>query len=314
MAIHPEMRAQFFGTIGRQFNRCLSADMTCERSAIRAHSVQNAGALDLICRDGHVICPTIRARGDDPPVIDFTPVGRNKATTFSGLCSEHDREIFREIDTNPVDVTNPLHLYLLANRSILRELHATMDGASKIQSAYMKRVELGLDPKDHPSPAGMEAISHMLKAWRTYRYRCKLDEVQGNLGRLKSHARVLTTDMPRLAASIFFGVGDYTDDEDVVGAFVNVVPLSQEQTAVAVSYLDDHAEHCDPFFADLFQANNEEFKAQLSGIIIRYADNFAINPEYFDGWPEEMKERLRGLFVRTLFNGEAVEVDGILLL
>lgn len=268
----------------------------------------------LLCRDGHVICPTIRARGDGPPEIEFTLVGRNKATTFSGLCSEHDSELFREIDTTPIDVTNPLHLYLLANRSILRELHATMDGASKIQSAYMKRVELGLDPKDRPSPAGREAISHMLKAWRTYRYRCKLDEVQGQLDRLKSHARVLTTDMPRLAASIFFGVGDYADEEDVVGAFVNVVPVSRDQTAVAISYLDDHSGHCDPFFAKLFQENDENFKAKLSALIIRYAENFAINPEYFDSWPEGMKDRLRELFVRTLFNGEAVEVDGILLL
>ncbi|MDN7123458.1 hypothetical protein J6I90_01015 [Pseudidiomarina sp. 1APP75-32.1] len=314
MAVHPQMKAQFFATIGKQFNRCLSADMTCERTAIRAHSVQNAGALDLICLDGHVICPMIRARGDGTPEIDFIPVGRNKATTFTGLCSEHDSEIFREIDRSPIDVTNPRHLYLLAKRSILRELHATMDGASKIQSAYLKRVELGLDPKDRASPAAIEAMSHLLKAWRTYRYRCKLDRVQGHLGHLKSHIRILPTDKARLAASIFFGIGDCKGDEDIVGTFVNVVPLSSAQTAVAISYLDEHSEHCDPFFAELFRSDDEKFKAKLSAIVIRKAENFAISPEYFESWPKDMKDRLREVFVRTLFNGEAGEIDGILLL
>ena len=44
--------------------------------------------------------------GGKEPVIEFGPVGRNNASTFTGLCSGHDTELFKLIDTEPLDVGN----------------------------------------------------------------------------------------------------------------------------------------------------------------------------------------------------------------
>jgi hypothetical protein len=212
MNIDNELKSHFFKGQGKKLNRCLSPTMDCEEKAIRAHSVQNAKALDLLSCDGHVIHLHPRLRADKPPEVCFEKIGRNQATTFTGLFAQHDQDLFRELDTQDFDGTNQSQLFLLAYRSVLRELHAVIDGGIKIQAAYQKRVELGLDPKDEPSPAGIEAAYHMMQAWRTFRYRCEFDRIRetSSYEGLVHHVRNLNLEMPTIGASTFYGIGKYT--------------------------------------------------------------------------------------------------------
>ena len=97
----------------------------CPNPAIRAHSVQNATALALLEEGGHVVAPTIRLDAERGPIVDLTKVGRNRATTFAGLCSEHDRMAFAPIELGKLDLQSPEHLFLLAFRATFYEVHAT---------------------------------------------------------------------------------------------------------------------------------------------------------------------------------------------
>ena len=124
--------------------KCLEPSETCFLPAIRAHSIQNASILDRLCSDGHLIMPKLKAQGVGKVEISFESIGRNRATTFTGLCGKHDQAIFDPIENGAIDVAVEEHLFLLAYRSVLRELHATMSGAIKIQLAYQKKVELGM--------------------------------------------------------------------------------------------------------------------------------------------------------------------------
>jgi hypothetical protein len=171
-----ELLSHFFKQSGWQLNRCLAPGMTCTAEAIRAHSIQNSQVLHLLARDGHVKALTKKIDGNSGPVISFDDVGRNRATTFAGFCSEHDSNIFKALDLNPFNPANPEHLFLIAYRAVARELHAQMDGAAKIQGSYQKRVELGIDSGDGPTPAGMVAVEHMMRSYLTYVYKCSLDE------------------------------------------------------------------------------------------------------------------------------------------
>jgi hypothetical protein len=72
-------------------------------------------------------------------------VGRNFATTFEGFCSNHDAILFRPIETQIFDLANDEQLFLYAYRAIVRELHASMEAAIKLQFGYQGRVEAGLD-------------------------------------------------------------------------------------------------------------------------------------------------------------------------
>lgn len=56
----------------------------------------------------------------NPPRADFTPEGLAERPV---LCSKHDAELFKSIDTEPLDVDNCEHLRQLAYRSVKREFN-----------------------------------------------------------------------------------------------------------------------------------------------------------------------------------------------
>jgi hypothetical protein len=84
-------------------------------------------------------------------------VGRNNATTFTGLCGKHDHELFNSIETGPIEVADHRHLFLLAYRTVLFEAHSSRKAAVDTQLSFLKAVERNLYPKDDFSRPGMFA-------------------------------------------------------------------------------------------------------------------------------------------------------------
>ncbi len=119
--------------------------------------------------------PQLRQRLPEAPEINFVRVGINKATTFTSLCSSHDNEIFRPIDVTSPDYTQERHLFLLAYRAVLREYHACLEGALRLQSGYQKRVELGLSSQGEADHSGLLAASHLVNAYELHEYKETLD-------------------------------------------------------------------------------------------------------------------------------------------
>lgn len=143
-------KALFFKTIGLKFNKCLSPEMSCTNAAIRAHSVQKSTALSFIEEQGHVYGLKMKI-DDGKPACAFEKLGRNNASTFTGFCNLHDTEIFRPIDTKPLDLNDAEQLFLVAYRSITRELHVVMEGAVRLQTLHQTHVNSGVVSPDQPT-------------------------------------------------------------------------------------------------------------------------------------------------------------------
>jgi hypothetical protein len=70
MTVDREALEKFFAINRARFDRCLEPQMSCQKKAIRAHSIQNAKTLDLLEKSGHLIA--IRTRfSKSGPQIDF---------------------------------------------------------------------------------------------------------------------------------------------------------------------------------------------------------------------------------------------------
>jgi hypothetical protein len=137
----PSERRRLFGEgvshLKQKYEICLFPGTECSSPAIAAHSVQNNGILDRLAHDGHVISPRMEVTfSSQPPNYAFERIGRNRATTFTGLCSQHDTELFKPIDTAVIDLESTEHLFLLAYRSVLKEAHATRKSVVDTQGLY----------------------------------------------------------------------------------------------------------------------------------------------------------------------------------
>jgi hypothetical protein len=296
----------FFSSIGSEFNKCLDKSMSCDSKAIKAHSVQNSNVLDLLSEDGHVIQIKLKVSGDKPPEPEYKLVGRNRATTFTGLCAEHDSSIFKEIDTEELNVDSARQLYLLAYRSVLRELHATMHSAGMIQGAYQKIVEMGLDPKDQPSSAGLEAVFQMIKSWRTFRYRCKYDRLEESdcYEDLIHFTKSIDTTEATVAASVLFGVGKYSNEEDLVGVALNIVPLNASKTVIVFSYFKEDEQEIKKEFPELYEAEGHYLAYVVSKLLLGYGENLVVLPSFYNNWSDEKRACILEYFTKTMLEEE----------
>ncbi len=299
----PQEEIQVFAlqTIHWRLNRCIAPGMACEETAIRAHSIQNSRVLDLLCSDGHVVAPH-RSTFNKRPKISFEKVGRNRASTFTGLCAAHDAKLFRTIDTEIFDPENSEHLFLNAYRAVLREAHAKLSVGSQFQSAYQERIRLGLDKANIPTRGGLIALEHMMGAIETLAYKTYFDvALQNKDFRGLSHSVIrLTVERPTVAVCALYSVDDAPVDGDILRVAFNVIPISKNETVVTFSYLNAHSGVALAHLDRILSSTSLYQKFEISKLILRNCENFVISPEFYATWSTSKRSAVTDYFIRTL--------------
>ena len=309
MSENRENIGNFFEVMKSRFERCLEPKLSCNGSVIKAHSVQNAVALDLISENNHVY--EIRPRfGAEEPDIRFRKIGRNQASTFTGFCATHDSEIFRPIDTQPISIENKHQLFLVAYRSVSRELHVVLEGAMHLQAAYQAMIESGQVPKDAVSAPAVAATQHMMKAWGVWKYRYSHYDkalVSGAFDTVLHSAFLIEDREPVIACSSFFSVDDKPWGKSFSAVCLNIVPLSARTSAVVVSYPKAHSGLARKYVSPIFLKSGDDRLLELSRLIVDRAENFFVSPKHLESWPEKKRLFIETKFVETVSHGRKVE-------
>ncbi len=301
-----ELFASFMRRNKAQLSRCLEPSLKCSKRAIRAHSVQNSRVLDQLARDGHVVRLTHSVTLTEGPKIDFALIGRNQATTFTGLCNYHDNLIFAPIEKYELNLADSEHLFMLAYRAAYRELHAAMEGAAKVQGGYLERVKRGLDPEDSPSPAGLFAVDRMMASWETFNYKSLLDAAYAkrDFGLITHDVIILNVEQATIAACALFSADHIHVKNDVLRIHLNVLPISSTRTIVLFSYLQSDASQARAFLDRILKSHGSHQRYELSRLILDSCENFVLSPDYFDTWTDDKKEKVRAYFARTLHKSD----------
>ena len=304
--VKKEMWAQMFETMKAKYDRCLEPTYKCDEKAIRAHSIQNSRILDNMVVDNHVTGFTRKIDKDSGPIIDFGPIGRKQATTFTGLCAKHDNEIFSAIDDEEIDLNNKEELFLFSNKAVIRPYHAALETASKIQSAYQKRIDMGLEPEGEMSEFGMMATQKMFMAWMSYRYKVDYDlsYIRGSYDSIHHDAFSFDVDCPTIAACALFAVDDQIKDEDHLRVAINILPVTKKNTFVILSYRENDSSHARLALGRVIDSEGYHQKYEISKLILNNCENFFICPAYFDTWSDTKKDAIRDYYIRTIFEGD----------
>jgi hypothetical protein len=101
----------------------------CTTKIVKAHSVSKSSSLKEIAVGGHVLT-TFKATNHFNGIHKFEPksIGINRASTFSGFCSYHDKILFSAIEDVPFECTDQ-QCFLVAYRAVARELFAKKSAA-----------------------------------------------------------------------------------------------------------------------------------------------------------------------------------------
>jgi len=299
------------------WGRCLEPHWQCTKATVKAHSIQNARIIDRIAENGHVVTLNPAYHPTAAPFPDFRLVGRNKATTFEGLCAEHDRGIFRLIDAETLDTSNPEQMFLLAYRAATRELHTTMAVAYRVQMSYMKAVELGLSPGDRPCERGMFAVERMVAAHATFKYRSYFDEdlIDGRYDRVRHRVIDVPCTRSTLAVSSLFSVDSSASGDDCLLLSLSVLPLEDNRTVAIFSWRDFDDVAALAWLNERVSdgADTKKLRKQVSRITLANCENIIFSPSLLNDLSADEKDTIRRFFVATTFKPDSesgpLEID-----
>lgn len=290
----------FFKVHGKSSDWCHEPGETCKERAIRAHSIPSSTVLDRLAHDGHVVMPCMKLKNSPAAEIEFKHVGRNNATTFTGLCSRHDNTIFRPIDTATPSLSNNEHLFLLAYRAVLREYHVVLQNAIRFQAAFVKQIELGLSPKNEPSNFGMLATSHLCNAFESYEHKRHYDRafLAADWDALSHHVIVLKNQPATIAVSSMFSLDD-VDAPETPRVTLSIFPLTSDVAVVFSATLTD-APFVGTYLHRILSAESHLQKHLLSKLVLQSCDNFVIAPQYYGALPQGTKDAMCQFYVDTV--------------
>jgi hypothetical protein len=279
---------------------CHEPSETCRQPAIRAHSIPNGSVLSTLMDDGHIIMPQMKLKKHQSPEIEFKRVGRNKATTFSGLCSTHDNAIFRPIDTEKPNSNDRSHLFLLAYRAVLREYHACLQNGLRSQSVYQNHVELGLSSNTEPSDLGMLAIANLANAYESYEYKKVFDlaYLSSDWSQFMHHVIVFQNQPATIAVNSMFSL-DGIDAPVTPRVTLNVYPTDGDVIVIFSATATD-APFVAGYISPILSAEVYYQKYLLSKLILQSCENFVIAPRYYDSLPQESKDALLRFFIDSI--------------
>ncbi|MFT7036987.1 MAG: hypothetical protein ACJA2S_005529 [Cyclobacteriaceae bacterium] len=203
-------------------------------------------------------------------MLDFRLVGRNEASTFLGLCEEHDRELFEPIDKSQLNANNNQQLFLSAYRSLLKEYHVTFEGFIRIHQGYQKLVDSGYEPgtdikKEAPY------IDSMTKLYELAEYKNNFDEslINEEDDFLEHEAFIVTHREPSVSCSQLFSADSIEFRDDVLRVILNVIPITNTQTIVVFSTTSEEANLGKLYWDRCFSGDEHYQKYEVSKMIIR---------------------------------------------
>lgn len=288
------------------YSKCLEPTMSCKKAAIKAHSIQNSRILENLINNGHVYKITHKLNKNSFPNVEFDFIGRNEATTFTGLCAYHDQILFKVIDNNEIDLNNSEHLFLLAYRSIYKGLHANMDGAFKTQMAYLKHVDLGIDSGKENSYACNLATSKLLGSHNLFFYKVKFDQIYFNnsFESVCHDSFIINHKKPTIAVSSLFAVDNFVNNDNDLRVVLNVLPISKTETYVIFSYHKEDTAMARAALNRIINSTGVSQLYELSRLILNNCENFVLSPESVNNWTEQKKETILNYFKNTILEGD----------
>ncbi|MGB3263628.1 MAG: hypothetical protein WBA89_06685 [Microcoleus sp.] len=299
-----ELKSLIYTQLSKKYNKCLWPKSDCTKDCINAHSIQNSQILDQLASNNHLIMAVHRLNLDTEPEIEFNEVGRNKATTFTGLCGEHDSQLFRPIDVNQFDSSNEEQKFLIAYRSVLRELHTRIKSARDLQTTYQKSAEAGMwDSKNMDEPFWKAATRPIINAINWYQYKQNYDNIynSNSFTEIEHECIRIERNCPLAVSSLFDPIKSIIGVEIPEQKFIvfNVFPQKKD-TIILLSYLGDHQKDLRPYADEIINASGEYQLYLLSKTILRYCENFVISPDHFNLFSQQKIDAIKNFYLATV--------------
>ncbi|MEV5029604.1 hypothetical protein [Paenibacillus sp. LPE1-1-1.1] len=262
--------------------QCLAID--CPDKVIKAHSIQNNKILNKLSNNGDVMYFDF---GKIEYPLNLRRIGRGKATTFSGFCSNHDSLIFRPIELYDYAPGDREQEFLFAYRSFARAY--IIKKSAKNLNLRMKTF-LGQESDTMFTNSIEIALINTLAKLEEHKVIFYKNLVHKKFHKIKTETIIFEEEYSLAASTTFFLLGDINGKviNDTVNAnkyispfFLNVFPKNGK-TYVLMSYFNKDKYMYLEVMKQILNSSIDKQKNIISNLIIINAENFVFSPDKFN--------------------------------
>ncbi|EHV5557676.1 SEC-C domain-containing protein [Vibrio parahaemolyticus] len=276
----------------------------CSRKIINAHTISKSGSLKEISENGHVMGakPSLSGLIKSNGKLGLEKVGINKASTFTGFCSVHDKEIFSPLEDEPI-ILDDKQLFLLAYRGMCRELYhkeqnkgtaEIMREADRGQDVIM---QLYLQRQANSFGQGVDL------ALRDLRYlKGQMDSIftHSDYSKIK-HCVFELSEVPKiLVSAMVIPEMDFHGNalqklglQDEIYNYIFFNCISYEGRGCFVfSWLSEHDKFCSKFIESLLELNDDQVPDAIVRFCYSFSENTWASPSWWDSLDKPAQESI----------------------
>lgn len=277
---------------------------SCSGDIVRAHTIPKSGSLRRIAVDGHVysFVPTLQNIAKSQGVLSPELRGINRASTFTGFCAHHDKEIFAPVEDAPISFSLE-QCFLLAYRAIARENFCKQ--AQRRSMDMLRDADRGLDIEDQIAVqlfASEAEYGVGIGANDVERNKSLYDEVllSRDFSVVRSYVMMFDRVPPAMCSGgispyeSFDGTAaqDFADLTRPADAIYFTSFAAGDVGAVVFTWLWDADDTCAHFIESLERVADADLSHALVRFFFEYCENLQIAPDWWDGLGQPVQDAL----------------------
>lgn len=288
----------------------------CSSNIINAHTISKSGSLKEISENGHVMGtkPSLSSLIKNEGKLTLEKVGINKASTFTGFCSVHDKNIFSPLEDEEITLSDK-QLFLLAYRGFCRELFCKEQ--NKDTASLIKQSDRGQDQMlqamiqgfagayDSGVDLAMRDLGHIKKEMDLILVNEDYSRINHCIFEFDSTPKILVSAM--ITPEMDFQGNDLQrlglQDEVYEYIFFNCISYENKGCFV-FSWLASNEKYCDKFVDSLLKLGNE----QVSDALVRFCYSFSENTWASPSWWNSLSEEARDSIGKRLMHGTPMAI------
>lgn len=277
---------------------------SCGGKIINAHTVSKSSSLfEIADATNHVlgVSSSLSRIQKNNGVIIPERIGVNKASTFKGFCSIHDKQLFACIEDKPFEKESA-QLFALAYRALCKEIYAKDSNENIVK--FMKELDKGkqffeqinIQRFVYDFGQGVNAAVKELKDLKE-----KFDDHLLNKKKIMFRHFILTSEMPCPVAvsSILNPEVDFEGNQiqnlanlDVFAENVIFNSFSSNGKGYVVFTWLETAKVIEKFIVSLMKYDKKSLKNALIRFFFSVSENIYISPSWWDSLTDEKRDSL----------------------
>jgi len=289
---------------------CLHPECTVD--AINSHLLQRNGILNNIIENGHLV--EIKANDifkmEDTGRLGFKHVGVKNAVSYPLFCNKHDTEIFKIVETYPIDFENYRVQLLFSYRSLCAELRKKENAVEIFSRILNSKV---LNPNPHHKNLAIEthkkAFEIGISDINVYKMAMEKD-LQFTEAQNFIFKTFIYDEMKICASAVFSPLDPKSNDlkkavereKPLNNVYINIIPQKGRLIIIAGYHKDFKDKWITDFLDSWANLNKTALENKLTNLIATKVESWGMAISLFNNIPQITREKFAEYWEMNMSN------------